>query len=99
MKLALLHIALLVILAANAQEPSIDPAPFADNAGHWYAIFNKENIINPLPGRPRYQPTEVKAIADNILLFQKNNGGWPKNYDPFAILTSAQKDSLLEAKR
>ncbi|HEY4107943.1 pectate lyase [Puia sp.] len=76
----------------------IDPAPFGDNAGHWYAIFDKGNIINPLPGRPRHQPTEIKAIADNILLFQKNNGGWPKNYDPFAILTSAQKDSLLEAK-
>jgi PelA/Pel-15E family pectate lyase len=77
---------------------TIDPAPFADNAGHWYAIFNKENIISPLAGKPRYQPTEVKAIADNILLFQKNNGGWPKNYDPFAILSAAQKDSLIAAK-
>lgn len=98
MKRLILHIILCAAIAANAQEQRIDPAPFADNAGHWYAIFNKENIINPLPGRPRHDPTEVKAIADNILLFQKNNGGWPKNYDPFAILSSAQKDSLLEAK-
>jgi len=78
--------------------PQIDPAPFADNAGHWYGIFDKGNIINPLPGRPRFQPTDVKAIADNILLLQKNNGGWPKNYDPFAILSPSQKDSLLDAK-
>jgi PelA/Pel-15E family pectate lyase len=85
-------------VALTAAPASIDPAPFGDNAGHWYAIFNKENIINPLPGRPRHQPTEVKAIADNILLFQKNNGGWPKNYDPFAVLTASQKDSLLDAK-
>ena len=28
----------------------IDPRPFADNAGHWYGIFDKKNIINPLPG-------------------------------------------------
>ena len=98
MKRLFFHIALCCTLVTHAQQPQIDPAPFADNAGHWYAIFNKENIINPLPGRPRYQPTEVKAIADNILLFQKNNGGWPKNYDPFAILTSAQKDSVLDAK-
>lgn len=81
-----------------ASQSQIDPTPFADNAGHWYAIFNKENIINPLPGRPRHQPTEVKAIADNILLLQKDNGGWPKNYDPFAALSATQKDSLLAAK-
>jgi len=82
----------------SPQATAIDPAPFADNAGHWYAIFNKENVINPLPGRPRHQPTEIKAIADNILLLQKDNGGWPKNYDPFAILSATQKDSLLAAK-
>jgi PelA/Pel-15E family pectate lyase len=76
----------------------IDPKPFADNSGHWYAIFNKENVINPLPGRPRYPPTEIGAVADNILLFQKSNGGWPKNYDVFAILTAAQKDSVKAAK-
>ena len=81
-----------------AVSPQINPEPFADNAGHWYAIFNKENIINPLPGRPRYAPTDVKNIADNIILFQKKNGGWPKNYDPFAILTAAQKDSVINAK-
>ncbi|HEV2481813.1 MAG TPA: pectate lyase [Puia sp.] len=93
----------LVLIAASAaapaqQEPRIEPGPFADNAGHWYAIFNKGNMINPLPGRPRYQPTELAAIADNILLFQKTNGGWPKNYDVFAILTSAQKDTVAAAK-
>ncbi|HVU98157.1 MAG TPA: pectate lyase [Puia sp.] len=84
--------------AAGAGQAQMDPGPFADNAGHWYAIFNRENIINPLPGRPRHRPTEVKAIADNILLLQKANGGWPKNYDPFAVLSAAQKDSLLAAK-
>jgi PelA/Pel-15E family pectate lyase len=76
----------------------IDPRPFADNAGHWYAIFNSKNIINALPGRPRYKPTDLAGIGDNILLFQKNNGGWPKNYDVFAILTDGQKDSVAAAK-
>jgi len=99
MKLVAFYIALCsTLVAAAQQEPRIEPGPFADNAGHWYAIFNKENIINPLPGRPRYQPTELKDIADNILLFQKANGGWPKNYDVFAILTSTQKDSVAAAK-
>ena len=78
--------------------PTIDENAFADAAHHWYDIYDKGNIINPLPNKPRYKPTEITAIADNILIFQKNNGGWPKNYDMQAILTSAQKDSVLAAK-
>lgn len=76
----------------------IDPRPFADNYNHWYMGFNKSNLINPMPGHPVYKPSELKNIGDNILLFQKLNGGWPKNYDIFAILTPAQKDSVLAAK-
>jgi PelA/Pel-15E family pectate lyase len=34
-----------------------------------------------------------------MLLFQKDNGGWPKNYDMQAILTPEQKDSVLQAKK
>jgi PelA/Pel-15E family pectate lyase len=37
-------------------------------------------------------------IADNILIFQRNNGGWPKNYDMRAILTKEQVDSLVRTK-
>ncbi|HWK03142.1 MAG TPA: pectate lyase [Puia sp.] len=85
-------------IAVSDSAPRIDPAPFADNAGHWYAIFDKKNIISPLPDRPRYKPAELTNIADNILLFQKTNGGWPKNYDIFAILTDSQKDSVAAAK-
>src|SRR6185369_16939172 len=76
----------------------VDAKPFADGAGHWYNIFDKHNMINALPGRPQYDPTEITKIADNILLLQKDNGGWPKNYDVFAILTEAQKDSVLAKK-
>lgn len=87
-----------VALAQNISKQQdtlkIDPAPFADNANHWYGIYDKHNIINPLPDRPRYKPTEIKNIGDNILLFQKNNGGWAKNYDVFAILSNDQKDSI-----
>jgi PelA/Pel-15E family pectate lyase len=72
----------------------IDTSDFADAAHHWYDIKDKGNVINPLPGRPKFRATQVKAIADNILLYQKENGGWPKNYDMQAILSASQKDSL-----
>lgn len=57
------------------ETPSIDVNAFSDAAHHWYDIHDKTNVINPLPNKPKYKPTEIAAIADNILLFQKNNGG------------------------
>lgn len=86
-----------ISLISFAQD-AIDPAPFADASHHWYDIYDKGNMIFPKPNQPRYKTTDLKEIGDNILLYQKNNGGWPKNYDVFAILTADQKDSLIKAK-
>ncbi len=82
----------------NKKFTRINTEDFGDNTRHWYGIFDKANVINPLPGRPTYKATQIAEIADNILLFQKNNGGWPKNYDMMAVLTPAQKDSVLAVK-
>jgi hypothetical protein len=76
----------------------IDTSDFEDAAHHWYDIKDKGNVINPLPGRPKFRAEQVKAIADNILLYQKENGGWPKNYDMQAILSPSQKDSLSRSR-
>jgi len=82
---------------SNKNKPSISLSDFADAAHHWYDITEKGTIITPRPGHPKYDPTDITSIADNILLYQKDNGGWPKNYDVQAILTPDQKDSLLKA--
>lgn len=76
----------------------IDTRPFEDASHHWYDIYNKENTINAKPNQPRYKNTDLTQVSDNILLYQKDNGGWPKNYDIMAILTDVQKDSLIKAK-
>jgi PelA/Pel-15E family pectate lyase len=96
--LSVLALILLPALSFAQSYKIIEKEPFADDTHHWYGIFDKHNVINPLPGKPQYQPTEITKIADNILLFQKNNGGWPKNYDMFAILTPAQTDSVFASK-
>ena len=77
---------------------SIDLSIFSDAAHHWYDINEKGVVITPRPGHPRYKATEITAIADNILLYQKDNGGWPKNYDMQAIPGPGQEDSLLKEK-
>ena len=45
-----------------------------------------------------YQTDEAARIADQLLIYQKENGGYEKNVDMAAMLTKAEKDQLL-AKR
>jgi PelA/Pel-15E family pectate lyase len=80
----------------NSQAFSVEG--FYDSAHHWYDINDEEKMIYPLTGQKKYDSSEVTKIADNVLLFQKNNGGWPKNYDMRAILTEEQKAAVLKAK-
>ncbi len=86
------------INAQPGDSMSIDLSIFSDASHHWYDINEKGAVILPRPGHPQYRPTEITAIADNIILFQKDNGGWPKNYDMAAKLTPDQVDSVLKAK-
>lgn len=79
---------------AQTSVASLNTSIFDDAAHHWYGIADKHNVIQPSPQQARYPATELAAIGDNILLYQKSNGGWPKNYDILAILTPGQKDTL-----
>jgi PelA/Pel-15E family pectate lyase len=82
----------------TTKAPVISLSVFGDAAHHWYDINEKGTVILPRPGHPKYKPEEITAIADNMLLYQKDNGGWPKNYDMQAILTPDQADSLVKVK-
>ncbi|MEO7310948.1 MAG: pectate lyase [Chitinophagaceae bacterium] len=95
---------LLIIMSLGAYgQPqiykAIDTKEFDDAAHHWYDIFDKENVIMPKKNQPRFNPADITHIADNILLYQKDNGGWPKNYDILAILSPEQEDSLRGVQR
>ena len=81
-----------------AQQANISTERFSDGRNHWYGIRDAGNVVNPSPNQPKYPETEITKIADNILLFQRNNGGWPKNYDMQAILTKEQTDSVSKSK-
>jgi PelA/Pel-15E family pectate lyase len=81
-----------------ARYPAISVEPFGDSMRHWYGIADPSNIVNAVPNQPKYKENEITHIADNILIYQRNNGGWPKNYDMTAILTPDQVNSLLKTK-
>ncbi len=92
-----------IILFVSVFIPSLifgqlDTIRFYDSAHHWYDINDAHRVINPLSDRPQYSSLEIEKIADNILLFQKDNGGWAKNYDMQAILSFEQVDKVIKAK-
>jgi pectinesterase len=45
-----------------------------------------------------YSTKEAKVIGENVLLYQRNIGGWPKNIQMQKQLTSKEKQNLLELK-
>lgn len=86
------------ILNAQTKPAHISTEPFGDSMRHWYGIHDANNLVNPVANQPKYNESDYTKIADNILLFQRNNGGWPKNYDMKAILTPEQTDSVESTK-
>jgi len=82
----------------DEKSKGISTSPFYDSVHHWYDIHDDGNIINPVKNQLRYKETEITQIADNMLIYQRDNGGWPKNYDMQAILTNEQVGSLVKTK-
>lgn len=83
---------------SEKKQTTISTKPFADGVNHWYYISDENNIVNPIPNQPKYDESNYTKIADNILYFQRENGGWPKNYDMRAILTPEQISKLIKTK-
>ena len=46
-----------------------------------------------------YGSLEAVRIADNLLAYQRNTGGWPKNINMAAVLTEQQKADLVKQKQ
>jgi PelA/Pel-15E family pectate lyase len=85
----------LVFAAAAA---AIDVSAFRDSAHHWRNINQPERTMQAEPGQPAYAPEQVREIAANVLLFQRANGGWVKDYDMQAILTDAQQAKIRDTR-
>lgn len=45
-----------------------------------------------------YAVDEATRIANQVVLYQRTNGGWPKNIDMAAMLTQAERDKLIKEK-
>lgn len=83
---------------APGQLSPIEVSGFLSSANHWRDLRDASRFIQKEPNQPSYAPDQVREIVANILLFQRDNGGWPKDYDMIAILTAAQKTKVLETR-
>lgn len=83
---------------SDKKDASISTKPFGDSERHWYGIKDETNLINPVPNQPKYPESDYTKIADNMILFQRANGGWLKNYDMKAILTPEQVEKVASTK-
>jgi PelA/Pel-15E family pectate lyase len=85
-------------LSAQKKMAAIDVSGFYDSEHHWKDITDHEQVIMPAKDQQIYKPAQIAEIANNILLYQQPNGGWPKNYDMLAVLTDEQKNILAQHK-
>ena len=83
----------------KAQVAAIDISGFRDSANHWRRIRDDKRVIKAAPDQPAYSPAQVREIVANILLFQRANGGWPKDYDMLAVLTPEQAAAVRASHR
>lgn len=96
----ILLLSLLVALGADdvGKLSAIDVSGFRSGAQHWRRIRDDNRVIQALPDQPSYRSDQVEEIVSNILLFQRANGGWPKDYDMTAELTDEQRTAILATR-
>ena len=79
---------LLATVAAFAQTaPSV--TPFDDGIHHW-------NLLHAERHYRRYAATEYTGIADNLVAYQNEDGGWMKNIDWLAQLPADSVKAALD---
>lgn len=72
-------------MQANARPLPIDG--FADCIHHWQNSHHTKDYA-------RLSPSDTVGIAENILLYQRDNGGWRENEDPLRILPDDEKKQI-----
>lgn len=73
---------------------SIDLSGFGSGIHHWRNIRDENRFIQVEKLQFSYSALQVHRIVENIRLFQRSNGGWPKDYDMTAVLSSGQRSKV-----
>ena len=66
--------------AKGKKHEPVDLSGFRDGIEHYQ--LEAENL-----DYPRYRPEQIVEIAENLILYQSADGGWPKNLDWLRVVT------------
>lgn len=81
---------LIALLLTGAAGLAASPTPlqaFSDGVKHYQDGSGRSAY-------PRYPTDAQRAIAENILRYQRENGGWASNWDPLRILSTEEVAAL-----
>jgi PelA/Pel-15E family pectate lyase len=83
--------------------PPETPAHVTVKAYHAVSLSGFDDAIHHWTNRygdnyARYNMAQIAEIADNVLLYQRDNGGWIENRDPTRVLSELERLGLLEEK-
>lgn len=70
--------------AQPTETPSLEG--FGDAIHHWRNLHGSDYAT--------YRPNQVREIADNVLLYQRDNGGWIENRDPTRVLNAEERAAV-----
>lgn len=88
-----MSVVLAACVSAPETAPAVTPPPtdgFFDAVHHWQNRYGNSYA--------RHDLSEVGAIADNILLMQRDHGGWVQNQDPIRVFTEEARARYLSEK-
>lgn len=80
-----------LVLWTGASAQTVPPDYFGDELAKWDKDFRSADY-------PRYSVDEYRAIADNLLAYQNEDGGWPKNLDWLSKKSSAEVVQALDKR-
>lgn len=65
------------------------------------AMAQKQSYKNVLQQKDSafFKTDEARRVGDQLLLYQRNTGGWPKNVDMVRALTKQEQDSIIMQKQ
>lgn len=84
-------LAAVVLTSALRAAPPLPLDGFQDCIRHWQNFHHTTDYA-------RLAEDDVRGIADNLLLYQRANGGWRENEDPLRLLSAEEKAQLLADK-
>ena len=90
-RLGLVALGLICSQAFAADYQAVSLEGFSDGIKHWRNLHGDKY--------EKYTPAQIVQIADNVLLYQRRNGGWIENRDPTRILSYAEKAQIQEDQK